>query len=364
MSIAITPQNALDAPPPKPNADILVSVATILPDDPDVAGEFIQSTLRVLTAYYDYYELLVIDNGSPLEIYLRVQTLQSVCPNVRLIRLSRRYSNEVALAAALDHCIGDFVIIMDSMGHPPELIPHLVARGMEGCDSLAAVPLRQPEGILDRLVGRRLYRLASKILGFQLRANESYYRLFSRRLVNSIVRIRSKNRYLSCLNASIGLRQATISYDAAPAKRQCSQIRRLLGNLIALSDILVSNSAVPLRFASFLGLLASVGSLFYLVYILVVTLVKSHIAEGWLTTSLTNTVMFTLLFLILTIISEYIARILDETKDQPLYFVESETHSAVSSTNHERLNVVVEAPQQAHAAGAAGGPKGLQNQVR
>jgi hypothetical protein len=62
--------------------------------------------------------------------------------------------------------------------------------------------------------------------------------------------------------------------------------------------------------------------------------------------------MFLLLFLVLAIVSEYIARILDETKDQPLYFVESETNSSVSSTNQERLNVVQAAPQ-ARAASAS-----------
>jgi hypothetical protein len=50
--------------------------------------------------------------------------------------------------------------------------------------------------------------------------------------------------------------------------------------------------------------------------------------------------MFLMLFLILSVLSEYIARILDETKEQPLYFVEYETTSTVSSFDKERLNIV------------------------
>jgi polyisoprenyl-phosphate glycosyltransferase len=354
MSTVTNHANAEIAAPPQPNMDTLVSVASVLPDDPQEAERFVHATLQVLAAHFNYHELLLIDNGSPLGVYFSVQNLQSVLPNVRLVRLSRRYSREVALAAALDHCIGDYVVIMDPAIHPPALIPRLVARGMEGCDSVAAIPTGEAEGMLDRIIGRRLYRLASKILGFELRSDESYYRIFSRRLVNSIVRIRSKNRYLSCLNASIGLHQDTISYQGTPTRRKQSPIRQVFRQLFAISDILVSNSAVPLRFASLLGVLASVGNLSYLVYILVVSLLKSHLAEGWLTTSLTNTTMFLAMFLILTIVSEYIARILDETKDQPLYFVESETNSVVSSTNEERLNVVQEPAQQRKSSTAAG----------
>jgi polyisoprenyl-phosphate glycosyltransferase len=344
MSVAHNITNG-DAAPRQANTDTLVSVAAILPHDAGAAEPFIRNTLRVLEAHYIYYELLLIDNGSPLNVYFSVQNLQSVLPNVRLIRLSRMYSKEIALAAALDHAIGDYVVIMDSILHPPELIPELVARGIQGCDSIAAVPIGGPEGILDKLVSRNVYRVASRILGFSLRPDESYYRLFSRRLVNSIIRIRSKNRYLSCLNASIGLNQDVISYQGISARRKQSGLRRVFRQLLSVADILVSNSAAPLRFASILGMLASLASTFYLVYILVISLVKSHIAEGWITTSLTNTTMFLLLFTILTIISEYIARILDETKDQPLYFVESETNSAVSSTNRDRLNVVHEDPE-------------------
>jgi len=346
--------NAHDAPPLQPNADTLISVAATLPDDPATAESFIKATLRVLAAHYNYHELLLIDNGSPLTVFFSIQKLQSVLPNVRLIRLSRRYNAEVALAAALDHCIGDYVVIMDSIVHPPELIPQLVARGMEGCDSLAAVPTGGSEGILDRIVSRNLYKMASRILGFPLRPDESYYRLFSRRLVNSIVRIRSKNRYLSCLNASIGLHQGIIHYEDTAERRKERPVRRIFQQLVGVADILVSNSAAPLRFASVLGLLASFGSMSYLIYILIVSLVKSRVAEGWITTSLTSTTMFLLLFLILTIVSEYIARILDETKDQPLYFVESETNSAISSNNKERLNVVHEKPVRLKSEAAAG----------
>ena len=41
------------------------------------------------------------------------------------------------------------------------------------------------------------------------------------------------------------------------------------------------------------------------------------------------------------------ARILDESKEQPLYFVESETNSTVSTSAQYRLNVVREEMEQA-----------------
>jgi dolichol-phosphate mannosyltransferase len=69
--------------------------------------------------------------------------------------------------------------------------------------------------------------------------------------------------------------------------------------------------------------------------VLTLTLVKKKIAEGWVTTNLMTSAMFFLLFFIITILSEYVARILEETKDRPLYFIEYETNSSVASFKEE-----------------------------
>jgi dolichol-phosphate mannosyltransferase len=331
--------------PSKVNRDVLVSVSAIVPADGKAMESFVASTLDILNAHYTYYELLLIDNGSPAEVYRRLQELQRRLPNVRVVRLSRSYSAEISLAAALDHCIGDYVVLMDLSQHPPEIIPQLVSAAMDGCDSVTATPAGQRDGLLDRLFCHTAYRLASRLVGFELRSNESTFKVFSRRLVNSIVRIRSKNRYLSYLHASVGLHQSTISYEAATPGSERSGVGNTLRRLNTVANILVANTAIPLRFAALLGLLASAANLLYLMYIFVVTLVKSRIAEGWLTISLTNTAMFLLLFMILTILAGYIARILDESKEQPLYFVESETNSTVS-TSAQRPNVVHEQVEQ------------------
>jgi dolichol-phosphate mannosyltransferase len=322
------------------NTEIVLSVSAILPPDLATIESFVRQMLDVLRTRYSYYELLLIDNGLTPGLNAQVQLLQGLLPNVRLVRLSRHYGLEVALAAALDHCIGDYVVVMDPAAHPPALVPTLVARAISGCDTVVAEPANQRPSWLERAVSAPVYRLASRTLGFPLRPDESYFRVFSRRLVNSIIRIRSKSRYLTCLNGSVGLQSCTVYYEAPPARQLRSAVARVAQQLTAATDILVSNSATPLRFASFLGLLACAGNLFYLVYILAVSLFKARLAEGWLTTSLTHTLMFLMMFLIMSILSEYISRILDETKDQPLYFVESESNSTISAATHERLNVV------------------------
>jgi glycosyltransferase involved in cell wall biosynthesis len=323
---------------PERNNELLVSVSAVLPRQAQQVGERIEKALETLSKAYEFYELLLVDSGSTVEVQDQVLELQQRLPNVRLLRLSRCYSREVAIAAALDHCIGDYVVTMDLMNDPAELIPILVTKAAAGFDAVVAECQDRPRRFLEYALSAPVYRLTSRILGFTLHPDESYFRVFSRRLVNSIVRIRSRNRYLSCLNGIVGFQRCSVVYHQDTSSTQ-DNFGRVMKQLLAVTDILVSNSAAPLRLAALLGFMASLANIAYLFYILVVSLIKQHVAEGWITTSLTQTTMFLLVFLILSILSEYVARILDETKEQPLYFVEFEASSTVSSSAGNRLNI-------------------------
>ena len=322
------------------NSDTLISVCVIVPDRAELLEPFISNAVSVLESFVTYYEILLIDNSTPVEVHTAIGQLQKRIPHLRMLRLSRRYDAELAIAAALDHCVGDYVVVMDSVFYPPELIPNLVKRAISGFDAVVAEPTGASSGVIDRALIQPLYRTASRVLGFSLKPDESYFRVFSRRLVNSLIRIRSKNRSLSSMNGLIGLRCQIVPYVPHSGLPEIPVPQRVRRQLTTLAHVVVSNSGIPLRFAALLGLLASGLNLLYLFYILAVTLVKSRIAEGWLTSSLMHTTMFLLLFVIMSILSEYVARILDESKEQPLYFVESESNSTVASATLERLNVV------------------------
>jgi glycosyltransferase involved in cell wall biosynthesis len=320
--------------------EALVSICAVLTHDLDRIDHFLAETTKVLTAECRYHELLLIDNALDWAVGLRVQDWQHRTPNIRLLRLSRRCSHEIALAAALDNSIGDYVVVMNIDSDPPLMIPDLIKTAMSGHDVVIAERVCQDDPVISQWLSRAFYYIATILLGYPLRSNATYFRAFSRRAVNSLIRIRSKNRYLRCLNGMVGFSQATIPHSGRVSASGRWNLLRLLADVRSAADIIISNSAAPLRFASLLGLLASFGNVLYFGYILAVTIVKRKLAEGWLTISVTTTTMFLLLFIILSILSEYVARILDEAKEQPLYFIEAETDSDVCSFEKSRLNVI------------------------
>jgi polyisoprenyl-phosphate glycosyltransferase len=104
----------------------------------------------------------------------------------------------------------------------------------------------------------------------------------------------------------------------------------------------VGNSTRPLRLVGWLALLAAFLNLAYIGYVFAVRIFKTRVAEGWMTLSLQNAGMFLLLFLILAVVTEYVGRILDETRERPLYYIAEEANSSVMVPSAERRNVVRE----------------------
>jgi glycosyltransferase involved in cell wall biosynthesis len=319
--------------------DVLVSVVAVLHNDEDILVPLIEELTQSVGQKYQFYEIVLVDNASCDGTVQRVEKLQSDRPNIRLIRLSRRYSLEVAIAAGLDGCIGDFVAIIEADRTPAKQILEFFETAIGTCHMVVGRDTTQSRSGLRWLLRKESFKLVSRILGLNLDPCVSYFRVLSRQVVNSITRIRSKKRYLAYMSVMIGFSQVVMPYT--PQRRRIDGKRsHAAPSLWQPWDILFSNSAFPLRLAAVLGLSASGLNIIYFGYIFAVTLIKRRLAEGWLTLSLTSTTMFFVLFLILAILSEYIARILEETKEQPLYFVEYESHSRVSAPADSRLNIV------------------------
>lgn len=320
--------------------DYVVSVASILHNDEAVVDQFTREVTAVLAEKFRYFELVLLDNHSNDGTTAHFATLLSELPGIRVIRLSRNRKLEVALSALLDHCIGDYVITLDCRSDPPDLIPKIEAMLVGGVDVLIGQRPDEQSGWARRLLSRAGRRLTASLLEVEAVDNTGICHGFTRRALNSITKIRSKSRYILYDSLAIGYRHAVLPYvqDRRPGARTSSD--PFFGALSGRVQMIIAHSLFPLRLAGVLGVAGSLANIVYLVYIFGVALFKRRIVEGWITSSLLNTTMFFTLFVILAILSEYMGRILEESKDQPAYFVESEMGSSVSTYDQHRLNVV------------------------
>lgn len=325
-----------------PKKDVFVSVLAVYQDQAGVLPLFLAEAFAMLDANYTNFEIVLLDNGSEDSTPSDVKPLLNLYKCVRYLRLTRPLVEEVALTAGLDTAIGDFVVTIHPDFDPVSDIPAMVDLCRAGNDVVLGRDRSPPRiGPVYRLARWGFRKMSRRFVKFDAESGLTSFRCLSRSAVNAVTRVRSRRRYLTVMLAEVGLVPVFHSYTRISRSGGSPRPRLIRAVRIGLS-LLVHHSVAPLRFVSVLGLLGSMASLLYSLYVIGVYLFKQDVMQGWTTLSLQVSGLFVLVFLMLTLIGEYVNRMLDELIDRPLYHIREERASAVMITDVSRRNVIDE----------------------
>jgi hypothetical protein len=326
--------------------DAIVSVVAYACDDAEVLETFVPAAADVLCRHFAHYELILVDDHSADATPVVADGLLARHAGLRYIRLARRCGEEVAATAGLEAAVGDVVVVMRARLDPSAEIPVLVRLAAHsGGVALGTTAEPAPRSLLFRLLRGLFYRAVSAMLRARVPADSTGFCALSRAAVNTIGRMRSKRRHLRMLACTSGYPVTCHRYR--PCRRQQDHDPRTLGQAVreALS-LLVATSKTPLRLVSSVGILAGSLNLLYVLYVIAIYLFKKEVAPGWVTLSLQIAAMFFFVFLILVSLAEYVAQILEESQDNPLYHVEADRTSVVTAGSGPRNVLAEAAPEQ------------------
>lgn len=279
---------------------------------------------RVLEDVATRSEIVLVDDGSDEES-ARVMVWWSLVPGVRLLQLSRNFGKEAALTAGLEAARGDLVVLMDAdLQHEPELIPALLEKWRGGADMVyAARRSRCGESAVKRAGARLFYSLINSADRFDVPADGGDFRLLDRKVVDALLALPERNRFMKGLYAWVGFKAAAVPY--MPAQRSVGHSHFNMARLIRLSiDGLTAFTTWPLRAVSLAGLVFAALAFAYGAYLSLVYVAYGHVVSGW-TTIVVGLMLFSGIQLIsLGVVGEYVARVFEEAKGRPLYILERE----------------------------------------
>ena len=287
----------------------------------------------------DAWEIVLVDDGSSDGSWPLMCELAAADPRVRLVRLSRNFGHQAAITAGLDASRGDAVVVIDGdLQDPPELISELVSRWRDGYDVVYAVRTeREGESRLRLLSIAVFYKVMRRVAGGDIPENVGDFRLMSRRVVDALAAMPERARFLRGMTSWVGFRQTGVAYRRDPRYAGASKYppRKLVR--LALDGI-TSFSTVPIKLVAWIGFALVVVCLGVLVWVLYTRLFTNDAPQGWTSLLVVVLLLGGVQLLSLGVIGEYVARIFDEAKQRPLYFVaetvETEAQDWVSSPGH------------------------------
>ncbi|MFC2129478.1 glycosyltransferase family 2 protein [Bacteroidota bacterium] len=271
------------------------------------------------------FELIFVDDGSKDKTFENISILAKQDKRVKGIRLSRNFGHQVALLAGLQEAKGDLVISMDADGqHPPKVIQALLEKQKEGFDIVNTRRLDSKNtGWFKRSSSRWFYRMINMMSDVKIEPAAADFRLMTRKALDAYLEIGEHDRFTRGLVGWIGFKQAIVEF--MPSDRHAGRTKYTFKRMRKFAlDGITSFSSKPLRLSMYLGLTVFILAIVYAIYAIVMHF-TGHTNPGW--TSLLITILFlggVQLFSI-GIIGEYIARIFNEAKARPHYFISDRT---------------------------------------
>ncbi|RAN37157.1 bactoprenol glucosyl transferase [Hyphomonas sp. GM-8P] len=305
------------------DAGTLISIVVPVFNEEESVLAFIKVVGPILEGTGANWELVFVDDGSSDRTVDILLAQRTTVPQIKIVKLSRNFGKEAALAAGLDFASGDMVAVMDvDMQDPPELLAQMIARWREGYDiAYGRRVQRDSDGFLKRLTAGRFYKLFNSISDAPIPDNVGDFRLMDRSVVDALNKLPERVRFMKGLFAWVGFKSIAVDYER-PA-RLAGQTKFRYWRLWNFAlDGITSFSTVPLRIWTYVGLLIALVSFVYGSYIIMRTVIFGVDVPGY--ASLLVLILFLggVQLMGLGIIGEYLGRVFYEVKQRPLYLAE------------------------------------------
>lgn len=281
----------------------------------------LSNTVQHLQQWCTRWQILVIDDGSRDHT---AQIVKSVDPAWRcgLLRLSRNFGKEYAISAGLEYARGDVVVCMDADGqHSAALVEQMLQHWQAGYDMVYAVRQdRQQESKFKQWGSRLFYRTISMGGQIDIPRDAGDFRLMDRKVVNALLSLPERNRFMKGMYAWVGFNSIGIPYTPLPRFHGESSFSKLKLIQLAWTGF-TSFSHAPLRLSSMVGIALALLAIIYGIVVVIDKLFFNESVPGWPTVVAGMMFLSGVQLLFIGILGEYLARVYDEVKGRPPYII-------------------------------------------
>lgn len=269
-------------------------------------------------------EVILVDDGSRDGGADIIRSHARERPAYKVLQLSRNFGHQAAITAGMDYAAGDAVIIMDAdLQDPPELVPKLIEKWVEGYDIVYAQRVaRNNESRFKRGTAWLFYRTIGLLTPVEIPRDVGDFRLVDRSVIDSFATMQERDRFVRGMFAWMGYRQIAVPFSRP--ERAAGETKYPVRQMVTLAtNGVLSFSDAPLRFVVWLGLSVSLLSMLGGVYAIVLRIFRDDLVPGWASTIVVVAFLSGINMLMTGIVGLYVGRIHREVKGRPLYLIRS-----------------------------------------
>jgi len=281
----------------------------------------VKTNVKLIT---DDYEIIIVDDGSQDNTWNSIENEAKSENRIKGIKFSRNFGHHYAITAGLHNSNGEWVIVMDGdLQDRPEVIPDLYKKVQEGFDIVFVSRQNRPEKLYYRITQKIFYSILRSLSGIDFDSQQANFSIINKKVVDSFKKFPENARFYGSTIKWLGFKRTQIFADHGV--RFAGRPSYTLNKRIKLaSDIILSFSERPLKFAIGLGISLSLLSLALAFWVALRSIFFGYSVTGWASTI--SAIFFStgILLVVIGISAIYIGEIFREVKNRPLYIIDQE----------------------------------------
>jgi len=267
------------------------------------------------------FEILFTNDGSRDRSLEILKGMVQQYPGVKVVEFNGNFGQHMAILAAFEMSRGQIVITLDAdLQNPPEEIPRLVAEIEKGFDVVGTVRQKRQDSLFRKLASRVVNITTNKMTGMKMSDYGCMLRAYHRNVIENINRCGESTTFIPALAQTFASNPTEI--EVAHAERSAGESKYSLYKLVRLNfDLMTGFSVVPLQLFALFGIVTSILSLAFGLFLLVRRFIVGAEVEGVFT-------LFAILFFFVGIIimgigivGEYVGRIYQEVRKRPRFVI-------------------------------------------
>ena len=271
------------------------------------------------------FEIIIVDDGNNDATWEQIGLLSQTKKSVVGLRLGRNFGQHSALLAGVRKAkYSQIVTIDDDLQNPPEAIPNLLAKLVNGVDVVYGVSTQVRQNVWRRLTSRTAKAIFAKVLGFESAISISSFRVFRTQLREGFAGELGPHVSLDALLTWSTSRFSTleVEHDARRVGKSNYSFTKLVRFML---DTATSYSTRPLRLATTIGFITTLFGLLLLVWVVVNAIFVGDSVPGFPFLAASIAVFSGVQLVVLGILGEYLGKIHFRAMNKPTFSVSETT---------------------------------------
>ena len=303
----------------------LLSVVIPVYNESSLIDELVKRVKTNIKLITEDYEIIIVDDGSQDDTWNLIELEAKSEDRIKGIKFSRNFGHHYAITAGLHNSDGEWVVVMDGdLQDRPEVIPDLYNKAQEGFDVVFVSRQNRPEKLYYRIAQKIFYWSLRLLSGLDFDSRQANFSIINKKVVVAFKNFPEYARFYGSTIKWLGFKRSYIVADHG--RRYSGKPSYTLRKRIRLaSDIILSFSERPLKFAIGLGLFISTASLLIAFWICYRSIRWGFTVSGWPSLMVAIFFLGGIVLIVLGIIGIYLGRIFQEVKKRPLFIISDKT---------------------------------------